>query len=389
MARQVLGGLTTLNLATNLDPMFAELYDASFMTALSTATVGAGAGVRQMRVNGGSAAGEGAVFTGLRAGANSFVIGNAGGILGGAETADLLFYSYGAVNQRFYTNGVERVRINSGTGDATMLVTGSGRFSGANVSSSALNGMHLGTASGFPQIIWVQSGAPADQKCWDQFASATALNLRALNDANTTASNIMIVNRSGVNITDVQWGATIRPNGDNVFSCGTAAGRWSVVYAGTGSINTSDAREKTKVASLTERELAAAKQLSKEIGAFKFLASVDTKGDDARIHIGMTVQRAIEVMREHDLDPFAYAFICYDEWDAVEHPAEFKTEERDTGLVDTAGKAITETIKTEIKPTYTTPAGNRYGFRVDQLNLFIARGLAARLDDLESGSATA
>lgn len=38
------------------------------------------------------------------------------------------------------------------------------------------------------------------------------------------------------------------------------------------------------------------------------------KGGAARQHIGMTVQRAIEILRSHGLDPFAYGFICYDQW---------------------------------------------------------------------------
>ena len=53
---------------------------------------------------------------------------------------------------------------------------------------------------------------------------------------------------------------------DNTRTLGTGALRWSTVYAGTGTINTSDAREKTPVRPLTLDEINAAKQLSKEIG---------------------------------------------------------------------------------------------------------------------------
>lgn len=68
----------------------------------------------------------------------------------------------------------------------------------------------------------------------------------------------------------------------------------AVLYAGTGTINTSDANEKTAVSALTASEIAAAKSLANEIGSFQFLDSVEKKGaDNARHHIGMTVQRAI------------------------------------------------------------------------------------------------
>lgn len=126
---------------------------------------------------------------------------------------------------------------------------------------------------------------------------------------------------------------------DNAQTFGSASKRWSQFFAGTGTINTSDAREKTAVAELNFAEIAAASQLSREVGTYQFLTAVAAKGAGARHHVGMTVQRAIEVMESHGLDPFAYGFICYDTWDG----------------------------------------GDRYGFRTDELALFLAAGLEARL----------
>jgi hypothetical protein len=154
---------------------------------------------------------------------------------------------------------------------------------------------------------------------------------------------------------------SVRPSADNSASLGAASNRWSEVFAGNGTINTSDAREKTAVRQFTDNEIAAAKQLGSEIGMFKFLASVEEKGDSARNHIGMTVQRAIEIMTSHGLDPMAYGFICYDEWDDIIH------------------QAATDTQEAVIQP-----AGNRFSFRSDQLLFFIARGFEARLSALES-----
>lgn len=147
---------------------------------------------------------------------------------------------------------------------------------------------------------------------------------------------------------------------DNTQTLGTAAKRWSVVYAGTGTINTSDAREKTTVVGLTVDEINAAKQLSKEIGTYKFLSSVAGKGEAARKHVGMTVQRAIEIMEANNLSPFAYGFICYDEW------------QEQTATDENGNVTVTQT------------AGSRYAFRPDELLMFIARGFEARLASLES-----
>lgn len=143
-----------------------------------------------------------------------------------------------------------------------------------------------------------------------------------------------------------------RPETDNNRSLGQGNSRWSVVYAATGAINTSDAREKTPVEGFTPAEARAAIQLSKEIGTFKWLESMKEKGTEARTHIGLTVQRVIEIMEQNGLEPFKYGFICYDKWEADEE----------------AG----------------TEAGDRYALRMDQLNLFIVRGFEERLKIIES-----
>ena len=92
-------------------------------------------------------------------------------------------------------------------------------------------------------------------------------------------------------------GAARQSATDNSQTLGAAANRWSVVYAGTGTINTSDAREKTPVRPLTASEIAAARSLSAEIGVYQWLDMIEEKGaDEARLHIGMTVQRAIEII---------------------------------------------------------------------------------------------
>lgn len=179
----------------------------------------------------------------------------------------------------------------------------------------------------------------------------------------------------------VDQNGVTRAGADNAYTLGSAPFRWSVVYAGTGSINTSDAREKTAVTALAAAELAAAKDLSREVGAFRFLAAVAEKGDQARLHIGLTVQRAIEVMAAHGLDATRYAFVCYDEWaeQVIQHPAVVQPS---TTQFDEAGQPLDEVVH----PAWveTIPAGSRYGFRPDELLLFLARGLEARLTALET-----
>jgi hypothetical protein len=200
--------------------------------------------------------------------------------------------------------------------------------------------------------------------------------------------------------------STLATTSDGVFSLGWSNQRWKDIYATNGTIQTSDARLKTPVDELTTDELNAAKQLSKEIGTYKFLSAVAKKGDAARKHIGMTVQRAIEIMEANNLDPFAYGFICYDEWEeqTVDHPAVEAVEGKEAWTetveheaeLDENGEVIKEAWvevieheaieAVEAKDAYTEvtqEAGNRYSFRPDEMLFFIARGLEARIEALE------
>lgn len=168
------------------------------------------------------------------------------------------------------------------------------------------------------------------------------------------------------------------PGADNTQSCGASGYRWSVVYAGTGTINTSDARTKTDVRSLTENEINAAIQLSQEIGAYQFLDAIADKGDAARLHIGMTVQRAMQIMEANNLDPMRYGFICYDKWD--DEYLTIPAREAEPAKLDEEGNEILPAKQArEESVVLVRKAGDMYSFRPDELTLFILRGITARL----------
>lgn len=195
-----------------------------------------------------------------------------------------------------------------------------------------------------------------------------------------------------------------RPTLDNQFNLGLASFRWKEVFAGVGAINTSDAREKDAnqddwtVRPLTSAEISAAQDLAKEIGGFKFLRAIAEKGDAARTHIGMTVQRAIAVMQSHGLDPMSYGFICYDEWEeqttttpavigTVPLPRQPLVDANGEVVLDENGEPILsdqehEEVELEPEVVHVRPAGSLYGFRNDQLTLFMLAGLEARQEEI-------
>lgn len=209
---------------------------------------------------------------------------------------------------------------------------------------SGYNGSFTNTRGGLRTTAWAN---------WTSTSTPVGLEVHTTPNNSTSRVAVWEFNPSG----------NLLPRNDNAYSLGIAGYRVSVVYAGSGTINTSDARLKTEVREFTGDEIAAAQALANEIGFYKWKESVGEKGEDAREHCGMTVQRAIEIMESYNLKPFEYGFICYDEWEESTVVNEYDTND--------------QPIETII------PAGNRYSFRIDQLNLFISRGLKARMDSLE------
>ncbi|MGQ0457936.1 MAG: DUF2793 domain-containing protein [Hyphomicrobium sp.] len=105
-----------------------------------------------------------------------------------------------------------------------------------------------------PSFLWHESDASVDARRWDAIVDGAALSFRVLNDAGSSSATWLNVTRSGVTVSAVNFTGTIvsqgivRPQADNLYALGASAQRWSVVYAATGTINTSDARLKKDAA---------------------------------------------------------------------------------------------------------------------------------------------
>jgi hypothetical protein len=104
----------------------------------------------------------------------------------------------------------------------------------------------------------------------------------------------------------------VRPGADNAQTLGDASFRWSEVFAANGTINTSDAREKTTLRALLPAEIRAVKRILGGIGVFQWLASVERKGNEARLHIGVTAQAVADGFAAEGLDARRYGLFCVD-----------------------------------------------------------------------------
>lgn len=178
-------------------------------------------------------------------------------------------------------------------------------------------------------------------------------------DANSGGAAAGITLRDGSGFTQrlvIEAAGHIRGGSDNVVNLGTAPFRFAQVYSGTGTINTSDERDKVWRGAISAIERRAARAIVDELGFFQWSASVDAKGEAARMHCGARAQAVWAIMAAEGLvDPIGedgrpgqtpYAFLCFDEWPADEA----------SGQV----------------------AGWRYGLRTDQLALFLIGALLPR-----------
>jgi hypothetical protein len=206
-----------------------------------------------------------------------------------------------------------------------------------------------------PTAQWLFSGGtvlPNNRAYKTTLASGTVVNAASMSTGNVLSFGNVSVTRvdiagpsinmntsagTQVQVTDGEF----RPFSDNAKTLGTAALRWSVVYAATGTINTSDGRSKQDLADLDIAERRVAIALKGLVKKFRFKDSVQVKGDAARIHVGVVAQEVIAAFEAEGLDANRYAIVCYDEWEAEED----------------------------------RPAGNRYGVRYEELLAFIISAL--------------
>jgi hypothetical protein len=193
---------------------------------------------------------------------------------------------------------------------------------------------------------------------------------------------------------DIIVGGLLRSSGDNATNLGAASNRWSVVFAGTGTINTSDEREKTDIGEIPEAWLDAWADV--EWGRFKFV-------DRVRWHIGLVAQQVHAAFAAHDIDAFEIGLCCYDEWEEEREPIfESVTKTRKTLTTQYVEAGVNENGQTlfiaqdvEIDEEYqesvdtgktkvTKPAGDRWGLRENECQAIEAAYKRRELSRMES-----
>lgn len=192
-------------------------------------------------------------------------------------------------------------------------------------------------------------------------AGQTAVYIRAYNwvaSATTNASFAVVYPKSGTPYTETT--ALLRPTGNGTVSCGDASHRWSAVYAANATVQTSDERMKQDIADIPDTVLDAWDSVKWR--QFKMKDSVSEKGSNARLHSGIIAQEAAKALKGKSIDPSAYGFWCYDEWEEQE------------ARLDSNGNV-------EVKAV---PAGNQYSIRYEEALAIEAAYQRRRADRLEA-----
>ena len=179
----------------------------------------------------------------------------------------------------------------SGSGTVTSITAGSGLSGGTITTSGTIS---LDTTSG---NSWTGVQAFTNGITIGSSAFALADGGGYLNLCNT----FTVVPSTGV-----------APKVDNSYVLGSPSFRWSTVYAGTGTINTSDANQKQDINPLTDAEKRVAIRLKNLIRTYKFKDAVAKKGGSARIHVGILAQDVSEAFAAEGLTPANYGIFCSD-----------------------------------------------------------------------------
>jgi len=234
-----------------------------------------------------------------------------------ANTFDSCYWEGNTINRQVRANAINTMFIGSFVTGGTDLIDNDS----TGILDGGQNRMWLSNPGEWQ--VTMQSGVTRPQ-----FISNTNLvgldlvdnlgNVASFLSYPQTSASHNYLNAVANNNVDQLWQcgtASFNPGDDNVKTLGRSAYRWSVVYAATGTINTSDGNQKQDVEALNAAELKVAKRLKGLIKKFRFKDAVAVKGDNARIHIGVVAQEVKVAFEAEGLDANQYGLFCSDKLD--------------------------------------------------------------------------
>jgi hypothetical protein len=256
-------------------------------------------------------------------------------------------------------------RLSGGTVQFAPLA--SPAFTGTVASAGAINinsGTTVLNANGTASFgSLISARADGNALCLDLYARAGddfgAFRLLKSNGTETarigwnSAGSLLLGGIAGATLVTITGAGVVQPGTDNAQTLGSASFRWAQLYAGTTTINTSDAEEKSNFRPPDEALLLAALDTGQSL--YQWADAVELKGRaNARWHFGPTAQAFAAACRARGVDPTKFAIYCED---AVLAPM------RRTRIVETEAGQV-EQEREVLEPTGRTA----YGLRLDQFD---------------------
>lgn len=179
-------------------------------------------------------------------------------------------------------------------------------------------------------------------------------------------------------------GGNLIPATDNTAALGISTNRWTQVFAASGTINTSDAREKEQIQPYPDAVLDAWGDV--ELRQYIFSAAYESKGDAARIHAGVIAQQIMAAFAAHGLDATRYGLLCHDAWPAQEEVSHVEMVTVSEGEQDADGAYVTLPVYEErtVVDIPFSPAGDRWGVRYEEALCLEAAYQRRRADRIEA-----
>ena len=181
------------------------------------------------------------------------------------------------------------------------------------------------------------------------------------------------------------WNSSTNANRDNAIDLGNSGNRFKVIYAATGSINTSDRNEKQDIDVMSEAETRVAVACKGLIRKFRWVDAVAEKGDDARIHFGIIAQDLQDAFAAEGLDASRYAMFCSDTWweadrvvpavEAVDATLDDEGNQLTEAVIAVAEHTVTDHYDTLEKAPEGATERTRLGVRYSELLAFIIGAL--------------
>jgi hypothetical protein len=211
------------------------------------------------------------------------------------------------------------------TGGGHALIVENGNVGIGTTSPDAL--LHL-TKSSAP-VFRLENGDNATQSVIE-FRSGASLEASIGHQANSGTLTISCGRSAGwggeisfvvdtVAAMEINSSRHVTPGADNTQNFGSGSLRWATIFAGTGTINTSDERYKVlrEGGDLSDAEHRAWSAVRAIV--YRDKDSFERKGDAARLHIGYSWQSIQAAFEAEGLDPARYGLWCED---ALEAPVE-------------------------------------------------------------------